>query len=92
MVNFYSIFLGRVGLEQFDFVGLQEEYNTSLLLFEKIFGIKMQEKRENTGDRDKSEELLADADLDKLLLTQGANLKIYDQARRRFDQLCSQYL
>ncbi len=48
----------------------------SLILFEKIFGIKMQERRENTGDRSKSEEALANADLDDLLLTQEANQQI----------------
>jgi len=92
MVNFYSIFLSGMSLEQFDFVGLQEEYHTSLRLFEKIFGIKVQERRDNIGKQDRREDLLADADLDGLRLTQEANLQIYDQARRRFDQLCSQYL
>jgi hypothetical protein len=92
MVNIYSIFLGRMSIEQFDLVGLQEEYKTSLRLFEKIFGVEVQERRENTANQDQYEDLLADADLDKLRLTQEANQQIYDQARRRFDQLCSQYL
>ena len=92
MVNFYSIFLGRMSLEQFDFVGLQEEYKTSLRLFEKMFGIKVQERRENTVDREQYEDLRSNADLDKLRLTQEANQLIYDQARRRFDQLCSRHL
>ncbi|MGC9964585.1 MAG: hypothetical protein ABSE08_04200 [Syntrophobacteraceae bacterium] len=92
IVNTYSIFLGRITLEQFDFVGLQEDYDLSLRLFEKIFGIKVEERRENTANRDQYKAFIASVDLDKLRLTQTANQQIYDQARRRFDQLCSQYL
>jgi hypothetical protein len=92
IVNYYSTYLGRMSLEKFDFVGLQEEYNTSLCLFEKIFGVKLEEYRDNVVNREQYEHILSSVDLAKLRLAQAKNREVYDQARRRFDLLCSQYL
>jgi hypothetical protein len=92
MANFYSIMLGPKSPDEFDFVGMTEDYGTSLRLFEKIFGIKLQERRENTIKRDQYSEFLHGMDLDIIGVAQKKNREIYDQARRRFDQLCSKYL
>jgi len=92
MVNFYSIFLGKMSLDKFDFVGLREEYSTSLRLFGKIFSIKLEERRDNVVDAERYEDVLSSVDLAKLQQSQAKNREIYDQARRRFDLLCSQYL
>jgi len=92
MVNFYSIFLGKMRIEQFDFVGLQEEYSTSLRLFERIFGFKIEESHDNSTSRESHTDLLSRTDLERLRTAQKANQIIYDQARNRFDQLCSRYL
>ena len=92
MANFYSLMLGPKRPDEFHFIGLKEEYQTSLLLFEKIFGIKLQEKRERIMDREQYAELLHGMDRDELGVSQRKNREIYDQAHRRFDQLCAQYL
>lgn len=92
MINFYSTFLGAMKIEQFDFVGLMEEYNTSLCLFEKIFGIKLDENWDNVTSREQKKDILSNTEVARLLPPQARNQEIYDQARRRFDLLCSQYL
>lgn len=92
MVKFYPVFLGRMPMDRFDFVGLMEEYSTSLQLFEKVFGIKLQEIKTNVTSRAPYSEMLSSVDLENVRLAQKQNRMIYDQARRRFDSLCSQYL
>ncbi len=90
--DFFSQYVCGVGIERFDFVGLVEEYETSLRLFEKIFGCKMAEERLNIRPRDRFRDLLAEVDMDRLRRSQEPNRKLYDQGRRRFEQLCSRYL
>ncbi|MEN6441645.1 MAG: hypothetical protein ABFD97_24050 [Syntrophobacter sp.] len=92
MVNFFSIYLGKMRIEDFDFIGLQEEYSTSLRLFERIFGLKIEESHENPTSKASRADLLSRIDLGRLRTAQSANQLIYDQARKRFDQLCARYL
>jgi len=49
--NFYSIFLGKVKVEELDFVGIVERYEDSLKLFENIFGEKLHEKEINVNKK-----------------------------------------
>lgn len=92
MVDFYSIFLGRKRIRDFDFVGLTEEYEVSLLLFEKIFGIRLEHERENVSERERYDELVKHLDLERLSRSQRRNRQIYDNGRHRFEQLCREYL
>lgn len=93
MRNLYGIFLGKKRIEEFDFVGLTEEYAVSLQLFEKIFGIPMDEEKVNVAKPTNNERFLPSS-LDRGLLakTQEKNRDIYDRGRRRFEQLCRRYL
>jgi hypothetical protein len=92
MTNFYSFFLGRMDIEQFDFVGLREDYTTSLCLFERIFGVKLEENRERVRNRERDRDVLSTPDMTELTVSQAKNRAIYERARRRFDLLCNQYL
>lgn len=92
IANFYSRFLGRVELERFAFVGLTEEYQRSIKLFDKIFGLRLEVTHRNATNREIFPRLLEDVDLQRLQSSQKANRTIYDRAVARFEKLCSQYL
>ncbi|HXT52590.1 MAG TPA: hypothetical protein VN811_16225 [Thermoanaerobaculia bacterium] len=92
LVSFYRMYMGRKDVAQFDFVGLQEEYGTSLALFEKIFDLKLAERRENVLDREESLDQVSRVDKERIRALYRENQAIYDAGRRRFDQLCEQYL
>ena len=85
----YRLFTAGVPLERFAFIGLTEEYETSLELFREIFGVGIPCHQRNRSD----EELDSDAEVcEAVRSAQRANYRMYDAARRRFDSLCSQYL
>lgn len=79
----YSRFLGCVPISDLAFVGITEAFSDSLRLFRAVFGIDLDERRERVGSWELPEDLN-----DAIALSQRDNWTIYDQARRRFDELC----
>ena len=86
----YKLFTAGLPMDRFCFVGLTEEYETSLDLFRAIFGIAIQYRRVNVGDKASGQ--FDNLDRDAIISAQRANYSIYDAARRRFDALCMQHL
>lgn len=87
----FSCFLGNVLPQRLDFVGLVENYDTSLELYKEMFGVSFAQKHINkTTDAPESyEEFFAEqgilSDVRDLM---AANIKIYEQAQERFSELC----
>ena len=81
--NFYSLYLGRLSIEDLAFVGITERYQESLTLFERVFGIHLDEFKERVGSYDTG--LMNEAG------GQQENQAIYHAALRRFEELCKIY-
>lgn len=84
----YRLFTSGLPMERFSFVGITEEYETSLRLFRAIFGVDIPYHRVNTGERIE----VNNRERKAVERTQGENSSIYDEARRRFDAQCRLYL
>ena len=83
--RFYAFMTSRLPMERFAFVGITEEYDASLRLFQAMFGVAVPFHRANVNeevpDRFTAREKAA------VRATQRENHRIYDAARRRFDVL-----
>lgn len=90
--SFYAHFLGGIELEKFTFIGLTEAYETSLALFNAIFGVKLGHIRDNVAPSDPEDAALSKEVLDAVKSAQQENTELYERARRRFDSLCEAYL
>ena len=86
----YALFTAGLPMDRFAFVGLTEEYETSLDLFGAIFGITIQYRRVNISEKTSGK--FDNLDRETIESAQYANYSIYDAARRRFDALCLQHL
>lgn len=84
----YALFTGGIPLERFAFIGITEEYETSLRLFNEMFGVNVMHRKVNVGDRTEVDKREREA----ITSAQRENYLIYDRARRRFDVLCHRYL
>jgi len=95
MMRCYRAFLGGnhpKNIEELDFVGLTEEYDATLRLFEKMFGVKLENSRRNITAPKRYEKLQSGkVNYDLLRWTQAENQDIYDRGRLRFEQLCEKY-
>ena len=94
--NAFRLHLGEVQVKDLSFVGLQENYSESLLLFEKIFGKAIPAIQKNKTDFNaqtdnlkqkyreyfKSEGLLPD-----IIEAMEKNTTIYNEAIRRYQEL-----
>ncbi|MEQ9332747.1 hypothetical protein [Thalassobaculum sp.] len=87
----YADFLGGMTLDDFAFVGIAEEYETSLELFRAVLGLDLPVLRENTADASEDTEFPPD-EIARVKAAQAGNSVLYDHARRRFDELCSKFL
>ena len=86
----YRLFTGGLRMDRFAFVGITEEYETSLRLFRAIFGIDIPYRRVNVNAH-----VPDDISPDQLVgvkTAQRANSLMYEAARRRFDMLCRRHL
>ena len=87
----YDQFLGTYRPAQLDYVGLVEEYERSLRLFEKVFGQKIEYFHANKTEgapkpyRDNFDESGILEEVTNLMLD---NQSIYDEAKERFEALC----
>ena len=86
----YRLFTGGLPMERFAFVGITEEYETSLRLFRAVFGIDVPSRRVNVDAQ--TRESLDRREYEAVSAAQRTNSAIYDAARRRFDILYRQYL
>ena len=86
----YRLFTGGLPVERFTFVGITEEYETSLKLFRAIFGIDIPYRRVNVDAHVPN--AIPPDQLTGVQIAQQANAQIYEAARRRFDTLCRRHL
>lgn len=86
----YRLFTGGLPMERFAFVGITEEYETSLRLFKAIFGIDVPYRRVNVDAHVPND--ISPDQLTGVKIAQQANSLIYEQARRRFGTLCRRHL
>lgn len=85
----YALMTSGLPLERFAFVGITEEYEASLTLFKAIFGIDVPYHRTNVNEE--IPDKFSPQEKAALRTTQGANARIYNAARRRFDSLYRQW-
>lgn len=86
----YALFTSGLPMDRFTFVGLTEEYKTSLDLFQAIFGVDIEYHHVNVDER--VPDNIPPDELTTVKASQHMNYRIYDAARRRFDTLCHQHL
>ena len=88
--RFYEIYTSGLPMEKFAFVGITEEYEASIDLFKAIFGISL--PKYNVNVNGKVPDDFSVREMRAIKARQRANYAIYDEARRRFDALYSQYV
>ena len=89
----YDLYTGGLPMKKFAFVGITEEYQTSLDLFHAMFGISIGQHWLNVGGGSRAEiEDSGHEDRHEIAARQKANHRIYDAARRRFEFLCRRHL
>lgn len=84
----YGLFLGKMPLERFAVVGLTEAYEETLRLFEAVTGVAVPPREDNVAV-DKSS--LTTVERQALAAAQPENMRLYDTARRRFEDLCRRH-
>ncbi|UUX48316.1 hypothetical protein NUH88_12920 [Nisaea acidiphila] len=90
--DLYRTFTSDFDLDRFTFIGITEEYDRSIELFNAIFGTGIATRESNIGP-EQSNGAETDADvLKRLRELQPVDAKLYDLALKRFDRLCEQFL
>ena len=92
--NIFKLFLGGTRVETLDFVGLQEHYNSSLQLYEKIFNKHLPVHNVNvTQDKpvDYKNHLQSENILEEFTELMKDNMEIYNHAESRFRELISKF-
>jgi hypothetical protein len=85
--NHQSQFLGSLSIEDLAFVGLSEEYATSLSMFEAIFGIALDVKYENVNPHRQAEGYHIDAEVRRAVNKYRAeDVELYERAKALFAQ------
>ena len=77
-------------MEQFAFVGITEECEASLALFNAIFGVDLPKYRVNVNEDVPDNFSVCERKM--IRTSHRANYAIYDEARRRFDALYSRHV
>lgn len=91
----YRTFLAGHDLNDIEFIGLTEDYETSLKLFAAIFGQEIPSHRENItqkAPKDYREHFTQSGDLDDIIGAMSDNADLYAQAQKRFHTLCDAHL
>jgi len=92
MVHFYRTFLGGWSPDQLDFVGLTEAYEDSLALFERMFQLRLPRYNLNVNEKpDYEAQIFECGGRKEIERLHAENLRLYDLARMRFDELLKQY-
>ena len=92
--NYQSIFLGQVAIEDFAVVGLTEQYERSVALFEAVFGRKLPPEvaRGNVNpDREGDAYPIDPAVRRAIDIHHAADVELYRRACERFAQLAARY-
>lgn len=90
--RFYATFLGDSRIHELDFVGIFEDYQRSLTLFDRTFQVELEEFRINqTKVRPTNYHDFLDDNgyREPLAKAMEENTGLYDQAKSRFHELCS---
>ena len=90
--HIYADFLGGIDLERFAFVGIAEQYDTSLALFRAVFGIDLPVLHENAGSGLAEADDIKPDEMARVKAAQTDNALMYDRGRRRFEALCTAFL
>ena len=92
MKRLYELFLGSYSVDDLTFVGLTEQYDRSLALYEKIFGRKLERKKVNVGTVSAYKDTLQQQGiLSAVEKSQAVNQRIYQAAQERFEKLCETF-
>jgi hypothetical protein len=92
--NFQSMYLGRVPLDEFAMVGLGEQYERSVALFEAVFGLKLPPEtvRANVNPDRRGPSYEIDPAVHRAIDTHRAgDVDLYRRACERFAALCERY-
>jgi hypothetical protein len=92
--NIQSWFLGHLGVEDLAMVGLIEQYERGVALFDAVFGCKMspETSRENVNPDRHGDIYSIDATVRKAVDTHRAgDIELYRRACERFDRLSAHY-
>lgn len=87
-------YLGKYCVEDLDFVGLIENYQASLKLYEKIFQKKIphfHENKTNNSPKTYREYFRNEGNLAEIEALMGKNMVIYEQALRKHKQLLAEH-
>jgi hypothetical protein len=92
--NIQSMFLGSIGVEDLATVGLLEQYERGVALFEAVFGCELspETSRENVNPNRRGNTYPIDAAVRKAVETHHAgDLEVYRRACERFSRLSARY-
>ena len=92
MRNVHARFLGPIQPQQLAFVGVTEEYERSLQLFARRCGVPLDsvsktEVHNRNPDKTRARYSLTSQVRSEIEAANATDLKLYEQAKRRFDQL-----
>lgn len=92
MRNMYKNYLRGVSLSDFAFVGITERFEDSLNLFEKVFGIRLQQFKERVGNVKHYDDFLREKSSLKMVQdSQSENQIVYEEALRVFEKLMNKH-
>lgn len=99
--DIYRFLLGDVSVSELSYVGLTEEFDRSVHLFNRVFGVELQRTsscmtkpvrlNRATEYEDPLRYLEIEGVLADVTAAQRINIAIYEQAKERFSTLCSDY-
>lgn len=98
--DMYRYLLGAMSVADLDYVGITEEFDASVALFFRIFGVtpvgpvprRADIRLNRASEYGDAHAYLEDANvLDAVRASQAPNYEVYDQAKERFRSLCVQY-
>lgn len=94
MKNIYKRFLTDLSIERFDFVGITEEYEKSISLFSKIFGVKVENSVSHVLRNPEKNGAAYNIDFEmrkRIAAINQDDYEIYIIARDYFNFLCVKY-
>lgn len=92
--NKHSLVLDGVSLDQIDFIGITEQYERSVELFARMFGVRpaaLSPENVNPAKCLGARYELSPTDRRSVIDANQKDLVLYEQARRRFERLCRTY-
>jgi hypothetical protein len=85
--NYQSQFMGSLSIDDLAFVGLSEDYEASLSMFEAMFGIALEVKYENVNPHRQADGYHIEPEVRKAVNKyRPADVELYERAKERFAQ------